>query len=457
MTMKVHFIAVGGSVMHNLALALLGKGYTVTGSDDEIYEPARSHLADAGILPEKNGWYPEKITDDIDTVIVGMHARLDNPELAAAMVMGLKVMSFPEYIYEQTKEKLRIVIGGSHGKTTTTAMIMHVLKRSGISFDYLVGSSIDGYETMVGLNDESRLAVIEGDEYLTSPVDRRPKFHLYRPHIAVINGIAWDHMNVFPTFENYCEQFAVFASSIMPGGKLIYYKNDAEVARIADHARDDIIRIPYDVHGYLMNKTGTYAVTMNRTVKVGFFGAHNMQNLSAAREASLAAGVSEDQFYDAIGSFTGSAKRLQQVAAAGGRVVYIDFAHAPSKVKASVEAVAEQYPGKKMVAVLELHTYSSLSAGFLPLYSGTLNNAGVAMVYFNPHALSMKKLPEITTEKVSSAFGKENIMVFNDSVKLLDSLLSIDGDDVIFLLMSSGDFNGTDMQLLSDKLVTNKI
>lgn len=455
--MKVHFIAIGGAVMHNLALALKDKGYTVTGSDDEIFEPARSRLAAAGILPEKDGWYPEKITGDIDTVILGMHARIDNPELAKARETGLKVMSFPEYIYDQTRDKLRIVIGGSHGKTTTTAMIMHVLKKSGIAFDYLVGSAIEGYETMVGLSEGARIAVIEGDEYLTSPIDRRPKFHLYKPHIAVINGIAWDHMNVFPTFENYCEQFAVFADSVMPGGTLAYYKPDVEAARIADNARDDIRKIPYDVHGYFLNRTGTYAVTVSRTVKVEFFGAHNMQNLSAAREVSLAAGVTEDQFYEAIGSFTGTAKRLQQFAAAGGRVVYVDFAHAPSKVKASVDAVAEQYPGKKIVAVLELHTYSSLSAGFLPLYSGTLGSADEAFVYFNPHALSMKKLPEISTGEVADAFGSENIRVFNDSVKLLDSLLSVTGKDVVFLLMSSGDFNSTDMQLLSEKLVTVKI
>ncbi len=453
--MRVHFIAVGGAVMHNLALALKSKGYAVTGSDDEIFEPSRSRLAAAGILPEKEGWYPEKLTEDIDTVILGMHARPDNPELAAAREMGLKIMSFPEYIYDQTRDKLRVVIGGSHGKTTTTAMIMHVLKSNGIAFDYLVGSAIEGYDTMVGLSDEAAIAIIEGDEYLTSPIDRRPKFHLYRPHIAVINGIAWDHMNVFPTFENYIGQFAVFASTIMPGGTLVYFKPDNEAAKIAEHSRDDIKKVPYDIHGYFRNKAGTFAVTVSRTVKVSFFGAHNMQNLSAAREASLAAGISEDQFYNTIGSFTGSSRRLQQLAASGGRIVYADFAHAPSKVKATVEAVAEQYPGKKIIAVLELHTYSSLSSGFLPLYSGTLNAADEAMVYFNPHALSMKKLPEITPENVASAFGNENISVFNDSVILRNALLSVDGEEVVFLLMSSGDFNGTDMQLLSEKLVSN--
>lgn len=451
--MRVHFIAVGGAVMHNLALALKRKGYDVSGSDDEIFEPSRSRLAAAGILPSKEGWFPGRITKDIDTVIVGMHARTDNPELIAARGMGLKVMSFPEYIYDQTKDKIRIVIGGSHGKTTTTAMIMHVLKKNGVAFDYLVGSAIEGYDTMVGLSDDAMIAVIEGDEYLTSPIDRRPKFHLYKPHIAVINGISWDHMNVFPAFENYCEQFALFASTIMPGGTLIYFKHDPEVLKIANESRMDIKKVPYDVHGYFINKVGCYAATINRTVKVNFFGAHNMQNLSAAVETCLAAGIGEDQFYDAIGSFKGSAKRLQQMAASKGRVVYVDFAHAPSKVRASVEAVAELHPDKRILAVLELHTFSSLSAAFLPQYKDTLNGATDAMVYFNPHAVSMKKLPEITKTEVAEAFNNKTIKVFDDSSELMHTLMLSEGDNIVFLLMSSGDFNGTEMQLLANNLV----
>ena len=451
--MKVHFIAVGGAVMHNLALTLKMKGYDVTGSDDEIFEPSRSRLASAGILPEKDGWYPEKLTGDIDTVILGMHARADNPELIAANRMGLKVVSFPEYIYEQTRDKLRIVVGGSHGKTTTTAMIMHVFRYNNIPFDYLVGSAIDGYETMVGLSDDSKTAVIEGDEYLTSPVDRRPKFHLYKPHIAIINGIAWDHMNVFPTFENYCEQFSVFASTIMPGGALLYYVNDPEAVKIAEHCRDDIRRVPYDIHGYMVNKTGCYAVTINRMVKVGFFGAHNMQNLSAAREACLAAGLTEDQFYNAIGSFPGSAKRLQLLASNAGRIVYLDFAHAPSKVKATVEAVKEMYPSKSVVALLELHTYSSLNASFISQYRGTLDGADRAFVYFNPHALAIKKLPPLSTEKVREAFGGNAVAVSDNSSELLGMVKDVKGRDVVFLIMSSGDFNGTGMQLFAEELV----
>jgi UDP-N-acetylmuramate: L-alanyl-gamma-D-glutamyl-meso-diaminopimelate ligase len=431
------------------------KGYDVTGSDDEIFEPSRSRLAAAGILPEREGWYPEKLTSDIDTVILGMHAREDNPELMAARDLGLRVVSFPEYIYEQTIDKQRIVVGGSHGKTTTTAMIMHVLRHNGIVFDYLVGSAIEGYETMVGLSHDSRIAVIEGDEYLTSPLDRRPKFHHYRPHIAIINGIAWDHMNVFPSFDTYCNQFSVFASAVMPGGTLIYFVKDAEVAAIAERSRDDIKKVPYDVHGYLINKTGCYAATINRMVKVSFFGAHNMQNLSAAREACLAAGVTEDQFYDAIGSFPGTAKRLQLLSSGGDKLVYLDFAHAPSKVKATVEAVREQYPSKTLVAALELHTYSSLSINFIKQYAGSLDSADKAMVYFNPHAISMKKLPHIKTESVREAFGNNNLFVTDNSDLFLEMLRETEESDAVFVLMSSGDFNGTDMQLLAEEIVNN--
>lgn len=452
--MRIHFIAIGGAVMHNLALELLKKGFKVTGSDDEIYEPSRSRLQAAGILPDSDGWHPERISPDIDIVILGMHARADNPELEAARKLGLKVMSFPEYIYEQTRDKTRIVVGGSHGKTTTTAMIMHVMKFNGIPFDYLVGSAIDGYETMVGLQENSGVAVIEGDEYLTSPVDRRPKFHLYKPHIAIINGIAWDHMNVFPEFSLYREQFAIYADTIVPGGTLIYFRGDPEAVKIAENAREDIRKVPYDIHGYFINKTGCYIATINRTVSVRFFGAHNMQNLSAAREACLAAGITEEQFYNAISTFSGTARRLQLLAGTEKRTVYLDFAHAPSKVRATVEAVRERYPSKRIVAVLELHTFSSLNPSFIDNYSGTLGSADLAKVYFNPHALLVKKLPPLDSEKVRSAFGGTNVSVTDNIEDLLSGLKDVSGEEIVFLFMSSGDFNGTDMQLLARNLVS---
>jgi UDP-N-acetylmuramate: L-alanyl-gamma-D-glutamyl-meso-diaminopimelate ligase len=451
--MRAHFIAVGGAIMHNLALALHKKGYAVTGSDDEIFEPSKSRLAAAGILPEKEGWFPENITSGIDTIILGMHARADNPELLRAKQLGLKIVSFPEFIYEQTKDKLRIVVGGSHGKTTTTAMIMHVLHYNGIKFDYLVGSAIDGYETMVGLSEDSKIAVIEGDEYLTSPLDPRPKFHLYKPHIAIINGIAWDHANVFPTFEFYCEQFRIFTSCIEPNGTLLYFRDDEEIMKIISNCRSDIKCIPYSVHGYFSNKAGCFAATISRTVKVNFFGGHNMQNMSAAKEACLAAGLDEDAFYNAIPSFPGTAKRLQKLAASDTRVVYLDFAHAPSKVKATVEAVREQYPNKKLIAILELHTYSSLNSDFMPHYRGTLDKADIAMVYFNPHAVNIKKLPSLSNTDIIRTFENKKLLVFSDTVRLIDEIKSIEEKEATFLFMSSGNFNNTNINELADMIV----
>jgi UDP-N-acetylmuramate: L-alanyl-gamma-D-glutamyl-meso-diaminopimelate ligase len=442
---KVHFIAIGGAVMHNLAIALHKKGYIITGSDDEIFEPAKSRLAKYGILPGKPGWDPEMITADTDTIILGMHAKSDNPELIKARELGLRITSFPEYLYEQTRDKKRIVIAGSHGKTTTTAMIMHVFRFLGIKFDYMVGSQIDGFETMVGLSDEAETAVFEGDEYLTSALDRRPKFHLYMPDIAVLNGIAWDHMNVFPTFENYVEQFKIFVEKISAGGSLIYFDGDAEVKRIALAAGVNIKKIPYKVHGYFQNKTGFYAATHNRVVPLKIFGEHNMQNLSAAKEACLAAGISEDDFYIAIQSFAGTLNRLQKLIENDNGIVYLDFAHSPSKVKATVEAVVARYPGRNIVACLELHTFSSLSSEFLPQYEGSLKDASVAFVYFNPHAVALKKLEPITKERVSKAFGGKNVSVFDDSEVLFSCMKNQKFDCPVYLIMSSGDFNGLDL------------
>ena len=317
--------------MHNLAIALHNKGYQITGSDDEIFEPSRSRLAAYGLLPQKEGWDRERITADIDVIILGMHARTDNPELLKARELGIPVKSFPEYLYEQTKNKKRIVIGGSHGKTTTTALIMHVLKESGIDFDFMVGSTIEGYETMVSLSDNTNLAVLEGDEYLSSTIDRRSKFHLYKPDIAVITGIAWDHINVFPTYESYQEQFRTFVETIGPGGTLIYFEGDSEAKRVAEAARQDIKKIPYKTHGYFQNKTGFFAATHNRIVPLQIFGEHNMQNLSAAREVCYTEGISEDLFYSAVQSFRGTSKRLQKIGESERGIVLVDFAHAPLK------------------------------------------------------------------------------------------------------------------------------
>lgn len=454
--MKVHFIAIGGAVMHNLAIILHKKGYEVTGSDDEIFEPSRSRLASYGLLAQKDGWDPGRITTDLDAIILGMHARSDNPELARARELGIRIMSFPEYIYDQTKNKKRIVVAGSHGKTTTTAMIMHVLKHSGIKFDYMVGSSIEGYETMVGLSDDSEIAVLEGDEYLTSAIDKRPKFHLYKPDIAIINGIAWDHMNVFPTYENYFEQFRIFVETITPGGTLIYFEGDPEVRKTIAFCGNDIKKIPYKTHGYFLNKAGFFAASHNRVVEMKIFGEHNMQNLAAAREACFAAGISEDDFYSAISSFEGTSKRLQKINENENGIVYLDFAHAPSKVKATVEAVAERYPDRTIIACLELHTFSSLNSDFLPQYRGTLNKASSAFVYFNPHAITLKKLPPLSVDKVREAFGDNKIKVYDNSGELFSEITGMKPCNPVFLLMSSGDFDGINFNSLSEELLSNK-
>jgi UDP-N-acetylmuramate: L-alanyl-gamma-D-glutamyl-meso-diaminopimelate ligase len=454
--MRVHFIAIGGAVMHNLAIALHKKGFIVTGSDDEIFEPSRSRLAENGLLPEKQGWYPDNITGNIDTVILGMHARGDNPELIRARELGLRIMSFPEYIYEQTKNKKRIVVAGSHGKTTTTAIIMHVFRFLGISFDYMVGSIIDGFDTMVGLSDASEFAVLEGDEYLTSALDPRPKFHLLMPDIAILNGIAWDHMNVFPTFENYIEQFRIFIEKISDGGTLIYFDGDPEVKKMALEAKNKLIKKPYKVHGYFQNKTGFYAATHNRVVPLKIFGEHNMQNLSAAKEACLAAGISEDDFYRAVQSFEGTSKRLQRLCRNKNGDAYLDFAHSPSKVKATVEAIAARYPGRDIIACLELHTYSSLNIGFLPQYHITLEKASFPFVYFNPHATILKKLPSLSIDEVKKAFGNTNIMVFDNSAEMFLFIRKQTFRNPVYLFMSSGDFDGINLQEMSEELLQTK-
>lgn len=451
--MRLHFIAVGGAVMHNLAIALHLKGNTVTGSDDEIFEPSRSRLLLYGLLPEKPGWFPEKIRGDIDIVILGMHARADNPELLKALESGIKIMSFPEFIYDQTRNKIRIVVAGSHGKTTTTAMIMHVFRTLGVNFDFMVGSQIDGYDTMVGLSDESEVAILEGDEYLTSAIDRRPKFHLYMPDIAVINGIAWDHMNVFPTFGNYIEQFRIFAGKISDGGTLIYFADDPEVKKVTEAVKGNVRKIPYKVHGYFQNCKGFFAATHNRTIPVRIFGEHNMQNLSAAREACLAAGVKEDDFYSAIQTFEGTSKRLQKLTENDKGTAFLDFAHSPSKVKATVEAVTSRYPGRNLIVCFELHTYSSLNARFIPFYKGTLAGATFAYIYFNPNQFELKKLVPLSGEDVKNAFGGENIMVFDNSSEMFSHIIRQHFKYPVYLFMSSGDFDGCDLKLISAELL----
>ncbi|MBO4600575.1 MAG: peptidoglycan synthetase [Bacteroidales bacterium] len=451
--MKVHFIAIGGSAMHNLAIALHLKGYHVTGSDDEIFDPAKSRLQRYGLLPESYGWHPERITKDLDVIVLGMHAREDNPELIRAQELGIRIYSYPEYLYEQSKEKTRVVIGGSHGKTTTTAMILHVLQHCGVEADYMVGAQLEGFEVMVRLSHTAKVMVIEGDEYLTSPIDRRPKFHLYKPHVAIVTGIEWDHINVFPTFEIYKDQFAQFVNLIEPCGRLIYCNDDAEVRDVAlKNARTDIVKQPYDVPPHEVVEGITY-LTANGRVPLRVFGRHNLLNLTAARYACNALGISDGQFDEAIQSFGGASKRLELVKRSDSSAVYKDFAHAPSKLRATIAAMKEQYPDRRLVACMELHTFSSLTAEFLKQYAGTMDKADVPMVYYSQHALQLKKLPNLDPEQVRQAFANERVRVFTDSKQMVEVLRDMKWEGANLLMMSSGNFDGIDFKKLADELI----
>ena len=385
-----------------------------------------------------------------------MHAREDNPELIRAHELGLVIKSFPEFLYEQTKNKKRVVIGGSHGKTTITSMIMHVLHSSGIKFDYMVGSSIDGFETMVGLSEESEIAIFEGDEYLTSTIDKRPKFHLYNPDIAVISGIAWDHINVFPTFENYIEQFRIFLEKIMPSGTLIYCSDDEIVTKIVKKARKDIIQVPYTVHKHSKSNNGFTVSSKGKLYPLNIFGKHNMQNLNAAKEVCLSLGIEEKRFFEAISTFHGSARRLQLIREINNKAIFLDFAHAPSKVSATVSALAERYPDYKKVCCFELHTFSSLNPTFLEEYNGCLTDADIGYVFFNPHVVSLKRLQPLSVESVSKAFGYGLTGVFDNTSELFSAIKEIKSDRVVYLFMSSGDFNGTRFHDLAESLVPEK-
>lgn len=440
--MRTHFIAIGGSAMHNLALALHHKGYQVTGSDDAIFEPSRTHLAKHGLLPAEMGWFPEKISADIDAVILGMHAKADNPELLKAQELGLKIYSYPEFLYEQSKNKTRVVIGGSHGKTTITSMILHVMHFHNIEVDYMVGAQLEGFDTMVHLTGKNDFIVLEGDEYLSSAMDRRPKFHLYKPNIALISGIAWDHINVFPTFGNYLEQFEIFVSQITNGGILVYNDDDPEVKRIAEAATNPIRKIPYATPAYSVENGVTLLQTPEGPMPIDVFGAHNLNNLAGAKWICQNMGVDEADFYEAIASFKGASKRLEKIAETKYSVAYKDFAHSPSKVAATTKAVREQYPERKLIACLELHTYSSLNPEFLKEYEGALDNADVAVVFYSPDAVKIKKLDEITYEQIAGSFKRNDLIIFTNPEAFKNFLFETDLANSALLLMSSGNYGG---------------
>jgi UDP-N-acetylmuramate: L-alanyl-gamma-D-glutamyl-meso-diaminopimelate ligase len=450
--MRVHFIAIGGSAMHNLAIALHYKGYKITGSDDEIFEPAFSRLKNLGLLPKEIGWNPDKITTEIDSVILGMHAKEDNPELLKARELGIRIYSYPEYLYEQSKNKIRIVIGGSHGKTTITAMILHVMKELGIKADYMVGAQLEGFDVMVKLTDEADYMVIEGDEYLTSAIDRRPKFHVYKPNIALISGISWDHINVFPTFEIYKDQFRIFAEMINDEGTLVYCLDDANVVDMVSHLNKNIMLKPYNLPKYSIKNGNTLIYCHCEKIPIQIFGKHNMLNLEGAQKVLETIGVQPLQFYRAISTFKGASKRLELVRSTSHFNVYKDFAHSPSKLKATIEAVKDQFPDRKLIACIELHTYSSLNTDFLEQYKGSMEKADTAVIYYNKHALQLKKLPYFEHEIVNKSFDREDIKVFNISDDLVKYLRNVNYRDTNLLMMSSGDFDGLNIKSFSEEL-----
>lgn len=442
----IHFIAIGGAVMHQLALAILRQGNRVTGSDDEINDPAKSNLATAGILPEQQGWFPEKITKDIDAIVLGMHAKANNPELIRAQELGIPVFSFPQYVYEVSKNKKRVVVAGSHGKTTITSMIMHILRVNNMEFDYLVGARVAGFDQSVQLSD-APVIILEGDEYPASVIEKRPKIFFYHPHISVLSGIAWDHINVFPTYENYCSQFEQYLAGIENGVSLYYNNEDTEVQRIVSGSAQHLNRVPYSMPAFHYEDGIAILDTEKGPIEVSVFGRHNLLNMQAAIGVCMELGISKDACYKAIASFAGAAKRLEKLKESSDLVVYRDFAHAPSKLKATLDAVREAYPNHKLIACFELHTYSSLNEQFLSEYAHSMNAADNSVVYFSRHALALKGLPALETSVVKEYFQREDLLVTDDKDILqskIAALVNQPSQPTCLLLMSSGTFDGID-------------
>ncbi|WP_299122097.1 Mur ligase family protein [uncultured Tenacibaculum sp.] len=451
--MNIHFIAIGGSAMHNLAIALQQKGYQVTGSDDTIHDPSKSRLEKKGLLPEEFGWFPEKISTDLDAIILGMHAKKDNPELLKAQELGVKIYSYPEFLYEQSKNKTRVVIGGSHGKTTITSMILHVLNYHDREVDYMVGAQLDGFDTMVKLTEENEFIVLEGDEYLSSPIDMRPKFHLYKPNIALLSGIAWDHINVFPTFENYVEQFSIFTNSLTNGGIMVYNEEDENVKRVVEESEHPIKKYSYKTPPYFIENGTTFIETEEGNLPLEVFGEHNLQNIAGAKWICQHMGIEEDEFYEAIESFKGASKRLEKISENSSTVIFKDFAHSPSKVEATTTAVKNQYKDRTLLACLELHTYSSLNAEFLAEYKGALDNADKAVVFYSPHAVKIKQLEEVTEAQIAKAFERDDLIIYTKPQEFKDFLFKQNIENTAVLLMSSGNYGGLDFEEVKNLII----
>nr|MBC7613845.1 peptidoglycan synthetase [Pseudopedobacter sp.] len=444
--MRVHFIAIGGAAMHNLAIALHLKGFNVTGSDDVIYEPSKTRLRNHQILPNKDGWHPENINNEIDAIILGMHARIDNPELTKAQELKIPIYSYPEYIYEQSKNKKRVVIGGSHGKTTITSMILHVLNFYKRDFDYLVGAQIEGFDNMVRISD-APVIVIEGDEYLASPIDKRPKFHLYKANTAVISGVAWDHINVFPTFELYQEQFSLFIDTIQADGKLIYCQEDEVLKTLVNehHIKTDLGLFPYSIPDFEISDGKTQLITSYGNFELNVFGKHNLMNLNAARLVCEDLEISSIDFYESIKSFKGAARRLEKLGESKSATFFKDFAHSPSKLKATIDAVKEQFPDRKLIACIELHTFSSLNEEFLLEYAHTMNGADFAVIFIDEKTFLQKKMKPFPESKVIEAFKRKDLKFFNHPEKIKSYLQTFQFDNINLLMMSSGNFGGINL------------
>jgi UDP-N-acetylmuramate: L-alanyl-gamma-D-glutamyl-meso-diaminopimelate ligase len=439
--MKIHLIAIGGAVMHNLALELQAQGHEVSGSDDILQEPSRSRLEAAGMLPAQTGWFPEKIHAGLEAIILGMHARADNPELRRAQELGLAIYSFPEFVYRHAALKKRLVVAGSHGKTTITAMVMHVLKFHKCDFDYLVGSQLAGFERMVRLSEKAPVMVIEGDEYLSSPLDPRPKFLHYQPQAAVISGVAWDHINVFPTYEQYLQQFRLLCESMLPGAVLGYFEGDADLCTLVAPYAEKLKLKPYKAADYVLEDGYVFLKTSLGKIPLQVFGRHNIENIAAARLLTAEAGISKEDFYQAIASFPGTARRLECILRSEERIIYRDFAHAPSKVMATVKAVREMFPNKRLTAVLELHTFSSLNKDFLTHYAHSLQGANRAVVYYSPEVAASKRLEPFTPEEVRAGFAQADLEVVNQKAELHELLDDLKNEELL-LLMSSGTLDG---------------
>ena len=450
---NIHLIAIGGSIMHNLALSLKKNGLNISGSDDIIFEPSKSRLRNAGLLPKELGWFPKKIHARLDGVILGMHAKSDNPELKKAQEIGVPIYSYPEYIYNNSKDKKRIVIGGSHGKTSITSIILHVLKIFKIDTDYIVGAQIDGFDRMVKLTTKAKIIVLEGDEYLSSPIDRRPKFHLYKPHIAVLSGIAWDHINVFPTYENYVKQFSVFTDDVKD--LLIYYQNDTEILKIIQNKKRCTLK-GYNTPNHEIKDGVTYLIYNEDLIPLNIFGEHNLQNINAARLVCNAIGISDTKFYQAISTFTGAAKRLELIAKNNSSAIYKDFAHSPSKLKATTASMKKQFLERKLIACLELYTFSSLTKKFLKEYKHCMDQADIAIVYFNPDTVKKKKLKNIKEKDIIEAFGRKDLKVVSKIKQLQSYLHKLELKHTNLLMMSSGNFDGLDINILANKILNEK-